>query len=203
MSLPVQHSTCISVDNMDCDQTIYRKNEEEEEVIVNQKKIGEVPENERIKLDNDTIYHFSCAIDNNYLVLTLNEIGAFAPYIYRCLLSLEEIQAKYKMFRSCDTLDQVKEHIDRLFNDKKIKLSKDDDVITFNLSVYEISELKVITIEARKIMTTKKDDALMKLYQIEKDQIKILKEIEKFAINKGTNGNNIIAKLKEVMEKYK
>ncbi len=200
MSLNTQISMVIS-NNENMANTIYLN---EEEIIVKQEKINDVPENERIKLDNDTIYRFSCSLNDDSIRLTLCEIGAFAPYLYRAILTLDGIKEKYKMFKSCDTLEQVQEHINRLFNDKKIKLTKEnDDTILFNLRVFDISYEKVIQIEAKRIMTTKKNDALINLYKIQKDQNKILKEIENYIQNTGSNGNNIIAKINEIKKKFK
>ena len=114
MTLPPQQSIIVSGNEILT--SIY--NDEEEEIIVNQEKISDVPENKRIKLkDKDTIFRFSCALDNDCLRLTLDEIGAFAPYIYRKILNLDEMKQNYKMFRSCDTLIDVQKHILKLFND--------------------------------------------------------------------------------------
>ena len=195
MTISPQESLIISNGNII--SSMYEDNEEE--IIVNQEKISDVPENKRIKLgDEDTIFRFSCALDKDCLRLTLEEIGAFAPYIYRRELELKEIQKKYKMFRSCDTLEEVQKHINRLFDNKKIKLvQKDENTIIFNLTVYEVSQAKVIQIEAERIMTSKKDDALIKLYKIQKDQIKVLKQIENYVKNVKPNGNNIINEIKK------
>ena len=174
-----------------------------EDVEVKEEKISNVPVEERIKLDNDTIFRFSCSVEDENLKLKLSEIGSFAPYIYEKLISLDEMKQQYKMFRSCENLKEVKRHIDNLFRDKKIELTKDkEDTITFNLTVYSISEVKKIQIEANRIMTTKKDDALLRLYHIEKDQIKLLKEIDKFCKNLGPNGNNIVEKINAIRQKY-
>ena len=174
-----------------------------EDVEVKEEKISDVPVEERIKLDNDTIFRFSCSVEDENLKLKLSEIGSFAPYIYEKLISLDEMKQQYKMFRSCENLKEVKRHIDNLFRDKKIELTKDkEDTITFNLTVYSISEVKKIQIEANRIMTTKKDDALLRLYHIEKDQIKLLKEIDKFCKNLGPNGNNIVEKINAIRKKY-
>ena len=174
-----------------------------EDVEVKEEKISDVPVEERIKLDNDTIFRFSCSVEDENLKLKLSEIGSFAPYIYEKLISLDEMKQQYKMFRSCENLKEVKRHIDNLFRDKKIELTKDkEDTITFNLTVYSISEVKKIQIEANRIMTTKKDDALLRLYHIEKDQIKLLKEIDKFCKNLGPNGNNIVEKINAIRQKY-
>ena len=188
---------------------IISENEEVSSIIlekgveVKQEKINDVPEKERIQLDKDTIFRFSCSIVNETLRLKLSEIGSFAPYIYECLLNINEITERFKMFKSCSNLEGVKNHIDRLFNDKKIKLVKEkEDSIKFKLTVYNISEITEIEIEAKRIMTTKKDDALMKLYRIEKDEIKLLKEIDKYVKSLGQDGNNILSKINEIKKKY-
>ena len=178
-----------------------------DEVEVKQEKISDVPEEEIIKLDNDTIFRFSCTIHDKNLKLKLSEIGSFSPYIYEKLITLDEIQEQYKMFRSCDTLEEVKRHIDNLFRDKKIRLIKDkedneDNSIIFHLNVYHISVPKVIEIRAKRIMTTQKDEALLRLYHIEKDQIKLLKEINKYCKNLGPNGNKIVEEINAIRKKY-
>ena len=173
----------------------------QKEYLVKQEKIKDVPENERIKLDDDTIYRFSCTVSRGYLTLKLAEIGAFAPYIYERVLTLEEIQKNYKMFRSCDDLEKVQYHILKLFNDKRIKLKKEkEDYIKFILNVDMISINLDIEIEAKRIMTTIKDDALLKLYEIEKRQLKLLKEIEMSA--KKLGNNNFVEKINELKKKY-
>ena len=200
MTLPPQDSIIVSGNEML--ESIYNDGKEEkEEIITNQEKISDVPENKRIKLEGkDTIFRFSCALDDDCLRLTLDEIGAFAPYIYRTILKLNEIKEKYKMFRSCENLLDVQKHILKLFNDNKIELTQiDENIITFNLNVYDVSIPKTIQIDAKRIMTTKKDEALINLYKIQKDQIKMLKQIQNYVKNIGPNNNNII---KEIQEKF-
>ena len=173
----------------------------QKDYIVKQEKINDVPANERIKLDDDTIYRFSCTVNSGYLTLKLAEIGAFAPYIYERVLTLSEIQKNYKMFRSCENLEKVKYHILKLFENKKIRLKKEkEDYIKFILNVYMISDNLDIEIEAKRIMTTIKDDALLKLYEIEKRQLKLLKEIEMSA--KKLGNNNFVEKINEIKKKY-
>ena len=173
----------------------------QKDYIVKQEKINDVPANERIKLDDDTIYRFSCTVNRGYLILTLAEIGAFAPYIYEKVLTLKEIQKNYKMFRSCENLEKVKYHILKLFENKKIRLKKEkENYIKFILNVYMISDNLDIEIEAERKMTTIKDDALLKLYEIEKRQLKLLKEIEISA--KKLGNNNFVEKINEIKKKY-
>ena len=179
------------------------KNNNEDEVVINLEKISDVPKENRIKLDNDTIFSFSYLVDNDHIILTLNEIGAFAPYIYKSVLTLDEIQEKYKMFKSCDNLKEVEKHIGNLFKDRKIKLKKEkEDAIIFELTVFNISHEVDIQIEAQRIMTTKKDDVLLQLYKIEKDQIKLLKEIEESLKKLGPDGNNLMKKINEFKQNF-
>ena len=81
-----------------------------------------------------------------------------------------------------------------------IDYMKKEDYIKFILNVDMISINLDIEIEAKRIMTTKKDDALLKLYEIEKKQLKLLKEIEISA--KKLGNNNFIEKINELKKKY-
>ena len=56
--------------------------------------------------------------------------------------------------------------------------------------------------KASRIMTSKKDDALMRLYKNEKNSIIVLKKMEEYFKSLGQDGNNILTKLKELKEKY-
>ena len=174
--------------------SFYQKN-----IETIQQNICDVPKNERIELDNDTIYRFSCTVNNNLLTLRLSEIGSFAPFIYETELTIEDIHSNYKMFRSCDTLEEVKSHIDKLFNKKQFKLKKEKEgFIKFIITTHHISKIVVIEVEAKRIMTCKKDEALLKLYKIEKDEIKLLKEIEN--IIKDMGSSNLMNKYKEIVK---
>ena len=168
----------------------------EEQKLIN---LSEVPEEERIKL-NDSLFHFSSTIKNDKLSLKLVEISAYAPFIYSINLSLEEFTKISKIFRSCENLEEVKTHIDRLFALKRITLGQEEgkeDSITFFIKAYDISEEIEIKIKGKRIITNEKDKALMKLYEIEKNQIKLMKEIEKY-INQ-QNENEIINKIKSLL----
>ena len=46
-----------------------------------------MPENECIKLNDDTIFPFESSVNNDCLSLNLFEIGAVAPHIYEVVLT--------------------------------------------------------------------------------------------------------------------
>ena len=84
-----------------------------EKVEVHNKKISDVKKESQISFDEDTIFEFSCTASNeeDELCLRLSEIGAFSPFIYQKKLSLNDMVLKHKIFRTCDNIEEVKEHI--------------------------------------------------------------------------------------------
>jgi hypothetical protein len=166
------------------------------QVIVKQEKIKDVPEGERIKLNDDTIFRFESSVNDNNLSLKLSEIGAFSPYIYEVILSLEELINIHKMFKSCENIEEAKDHFDKLFELKQISLTQEEkDHITFNIIAHDISIEEKFKIDAIRKITTKKDESLMKLYEIEKKQLKLWKKLELFAEKYGTNKNSLLNKI--------
>ena len=174
----------------------------ETQVCVKQEKIKDVPENERIKLNDDTIFRFESSVADDSLSLKLFEIGAFAPYIYEVILSLDELINIHKMFKSCENIEEAKAHFDKLFELKQINLTQEEkDHITFNIKAHDISTEQEFKIDAIRKITTEKDESLMKLYEIEKKQLKLWKEVEAFAEKFGSNNNSLLSKIRSLKPK--
>ena len=100
---------------------------DKEDIIVKHTKISDVPKENQIRLDDQTLFQFSTYIENDKLVLKLDEIGAFAPFIFLKKLTLEDFIKIHKMFKSCDDLEEVQKHIGKLFADGRIKLDQKKD----------------------------------------------------------------------------
>jgi len=172
-------------------------------VEVIQEKINNVPKEEQIKLNEDTIYRFFCTVQNNCLFFKLYEIGAFAPYIYETLITLDKMREINAMFYACNTIEEVRDHINILFKDGKIKLSKENDnTITLNVTAMLLSKIDTFKIELQRKITSEKDDSLIKLYEIQKKEIKLWKEMEKILKEKGGKGNAILNKMFDIKKKY-
>ena len=188
------------------DNSFEEEGQKNEEIIVEHLKISDVPKDSQIRLNSQTLFQFSTEIENDKLVLKLNEIGAFSPFIYLKKLTLDDFIKIHKMFRSCDNLQEVQNHIAILFANNKIKLTQnkdEEDAIILNIKTRNISEDVQIKIDGERKMTTQKDESLMKLYKIQKNEIKILKEIENFIKENGKDGDNeIIKKIKDIQSKY-
>ena len=165
----------------------------------------DIPKEKIIKLDDDTIFQFDCLIDDDeqYLSFKLSEIDAVAPYIYIKNIKLDEIKRVHKMFRACDDLTEVKNHIDYLFKNNKIKLSqKKNDEIIFEIKAFYISYEDEFKIVAERRMVNNKDAMLLKLYDIQKKKIKMLKEIENYVKNNNVDKNKMLNKINEIKEEY-
>ena len=173
---------------------------EQENIIVKETKISDVSKETQIELNNQTLFQFTTYIEKDKLVFKLAEIGVFAPYIYLKKLTLQDFQDIHHMFKSCDDLESVQKHILALFSQNQIKLTQEnDDSITFNITGKNISKTVKIEIKGERKMATEKDDVLLKLYHIQKNEIKLMKEIMK--VTKGLkeeDGYDFMKKVKEI-----
>ena len=164
-------------------------------------KSSDVDKKKQIKLNDDTLFKFDCDVEDDYLILKLSEIDALAPFIYIKKITLDELIEVHKVFKSCNNLNEVKEHIDKLFEMKKIKLSQNKrEEIIFNFKIFYLSFEDKFQIIAKREMTDDKDPMLIKLYDIQKQKLKILNEFENYIKSLGGTGKEIEKKLKEIKE---
>lgn len=189
----------ITSGNMNLTTSIYPS----DKVEVVQEKINEVPKDEQIKLNDDTIYRFFCSVNNNCLFLKLYEIGALAPYIYETFITLDKMREINSMFNACSTIEEVSDNINILFKNGKIKLSKEaENTITLNITAMILSKIETFKVELQRKITSEKNDTLNKLYEIQKKEIKVWKEMEKLLKNNGSKGNSILSKMYDIKKKY-
>ena len=167
-------------------------------------KSSQVEKGKQIRLNDETLFQFDCIIDDNQLILKLSELDALAPFIYIKEITLDEIRKCHKAFKSCEDLNEVKEHIDKLFRNKRISLDQDKSDKTnvkIKFKIFYISLEDDFEIKVERKMTELKDQMLLKLYEIQKNQIKGLKEIENYLKKNGGYGQEIIQKINEIKEK--
>ena len=195
----VEEINCILTESRANDQEAGSLSSSEIEIV----KSSDISKDKIIKLDDDTVFQFDCIVDDDYLILKLSEIDAVAPYTYCINKTLKQMQDIHKMFKSCDNLDEVKSHIDKLFKNDKIKLSqiKDEEII-FEFKAYFISYEDDFQIVAERKMVNNKDSMLLKLYQIQKQELKVIKEIETYIKKNDFKKNELLNQIKEIKEKY-
>ena len=167
------------------------------------KKSADIPKDRQIKLNEDTLFEFDCFVEDDHLTLELSEIDALAPFIYIKDITMPEIIKAHKMFKACDDLDEVCKHIQNLFKDRKIILvqNKDDEII-LKIKAWHISDEVPFDIIAKREMTENKEGMLLKLYDIQKKQLELLKELENFVKAGNVNSREVEKKIKEIKEKF-
>ena len=184
----LKFTLCISDDNNE--NNINFDDQTVNDTQIQEIKSSDVDKKKQIKLNDDTLFKFDCDVEDDYLILKLSEIDALAPFIYIKKITLDELIEVHKVFKSCNNLNEVKEHIDKLFEMKKIKLSQNKrEEIIFNFKIFYLSFEDKFQIIAKREMTDDKDPMLLKLYDIQKQKLKILKEFEKYI--KIMDGNEI------------
>ena len=175
-------------------------------------KTEELEKKRLIKLDDDTTFDFQCKVEKEEeeeekIKLILSEVSAVAPFIYEAELGKDDLISASKIFRSCEDLKEVKAHIEKLFDLDRIKLIPNEEktIIYFEFNAFNIScEEKFKITSIRKMIDEgnqeKQEEMLLKLYSIQKEKLKILKDIEAYL---KTNKNIIKADLEKILEGVK
>lgn len=182
---------------------LNRSNDESELEI---KHSSKVPKENQIKLKKDNqeiIFEFSTKVQDDELIFTLSEIDALAPFVYTKSLTLKDMIKAHHTFSNCSNLNQVKEHMDRLFKNKMIKLSqKNIEEINLEIKAYDISYTIEFAIVTERKMVKNKDQMLLKLYEIQKQNKKILdgilSSIKSCEKKTGDDLSKLVAEIKDI-----
>ena len=143
--------------------------------------------NKMILIDNDDIeYILEFKIENDHIKFKIIENKVYAPFIYENNFTMKDFIDHSSVFRCCDSLEEVLYHLNNLYKQNKITLNNlglpNERYIYFNLmDISEEIETEILEIKLK--MTENKDDALVDLYNIQKEQIQLLKKIKKL-VNK-------------------
>ena len=147
------------------------------------------------------IYHSE---NDDYLYIKLIENSAVAPFYYNKSFTIEELRIIHRIFNA-DNIDQVRMDLEKSFNSKKIKLVNDPkgDRIIMEIKAYLFCNECIISLPLSKEMIPKdeRNNKLIELYKINKNQIKIGKEL--YSYLKSYQGNfdrDILNNLKEIFD---
>jgi hypothetical protein len=164
-------------------------NEETLERDLDSKMATEVPKKEtaffeKLAIDEDTSFdiYYDVYNDGNtdYLYIKMTENTAVAPFYYNRSFTIEELQELDDIFRTCD-LNEIKDHIKSLFKEKRIKLiyENNKEIIKMELSVVLFVTKYKIYFKLYKQMIPEeiKDEQMLNLYEIEKNKIKMIKDL--------------------------
>ena len=169
----------------------------EEEALV---PIKEVDQNKIKKLDKDKTFKFECDVDEK-LRLGLREIDYYSPYYFESFYTKSELEEINPIFRACNSLEEIQGHFFNLFKEKttKLKLAENGENILIIFLVGWISGTREIKFELIRKTVSNKDNALETLYEVQKDNYRILEEIKTAC--EDDKKDNIAKKIFELIEK--
>ena len=144
----------------------------------------------QLPINNDTsfdIYYDICEWENEkYLYIKMIENTANAPFYYNKSYSIEDLYNLHKIFKA-DDIEEAKEDIKTLFEKGKITLlfDKNECIVIMKLDVINFATNYKINFELYREMIPQeeKDQKLIDLYDLEKKNLKYLKEFLSFLIN--------------------
>ena len=168
------------------------------EIEIKIKNSENIDKKKLIKFGENTTFEFNCDVKGDHLTITLSEVDVLAPFVYTTDLTINDMIEAHRMFMSCDTLEIVKEHIVKLFEDRRVNLEqREDEEITLIFQGLYISYVDEFKITLERKMTENKDKMLMKLYSSLKEKMKLLDDIKDY-LEKGDDieVDEIIKKIK-------
>jgi len=144
-------------------------------------------EEEKMKLEEITeeaTYFFNLNIEGNKLVMKIEEDKVYAPFTFEAGFTKDDFIDHHKVFRGCNDLEEIMEHVKKLHQKGKVDLkflgvTRNREIF---LKVADISledqVTKEFTLEQK--MVENKDEALKKLYDIQKDDFDKMKKIKEY-----------------------
>ena len=142
-------------------------------------KIEDVDEKYRKMLGTDKIFRFECEKQNDRIRLGLTEINVFTPYYYENFYTKKEFDKIHRIFKTNETLDEIEELLKDLFENNAILKNADDGVkiiVCFQTQLYNRNI--EINFELERKTIDKKDDGLLTLFKIQKENIEIINKIK-------------------------
>lgn len=143
----------------------------------------------KLEIDEETSFDIFYEVYNiqqtEYFYIKLVENSAVAPFYYNRSYTIEELHELDKIFMATNMQDLNTKHFKDLFEQGKVKLSYADDnkeivKMEFKVSLFVESYIVEFELYKEMIPENEKDDKLIQLYNIDKNQLKIAKEMMKF-----------------------
>lgn len=153
---------------------------------LNVKMSIEVPNQENVikyqlSIDEDTGFYIYFDIykyeEKEYLYFKMEEYTAVAPFFYDVSYVKGELDNIHRIFKSCD-MDQVKDHLETLFASNKVKLHYEDEektmiIMEFKAILFNTEYIIPFKLQKEMIREEEKDAKMIKLYNIDKNILKM------------------------------
>ena len=129
------------------------------------------------KLGEDKLFKFECENINEQLRIGLIEINAYSPYYYEAFFSKKDLDEKNDVFRAKRTIDEIIISLLKLFEKRGNLGNTEGENIIISFLIPSFEDFEEIKFELQKKTVEDKDTALLDLFDIQKDNIKILNKI--------------------------
>ena len=153
---------------------------------------------------SDTSYIFELKNNKNSSIdMKLEEDGVYAPFTYEAGFTKDDFIAHHKAFRGCVDLEEIMDHLTNLYGKEKIELYAlgPDSQRELIFKIYDISkeDEKTETFNLTQKMVENKDEALKKLYEIQKNDFGKMKKIKEYLENHCANQDPIRKKVESLL----
>ena len=149
-------------------------------------------------------YIFELKKEEDHIHFKVKECNLYPPFTYESNFTLQDFIDRHVAFKSCLDLDEVMRHLINLYKNKKISINNlgPEGERHIYFKVWNISiETDSKTFILNKIMTEDKDKALSDLYDIQKKQIDILKNIKSKIKDNLTSENPLYKDIMAILKK--
>ena len=156
----------------------------------------------------DIFYDIYYKDNESFFYIIMQENTANAPFYFIRSYTIEELHKIKKIFRVFqeDDFEEIKSYMKELFEKKKVCLSFEldrEDIINMQLNVglFAREDKVILQLYREMIPQEEKDQKLLDLYNLEKDKIKLLKQIKLIAetFNGNQQDKEIINYIKNIL----
>ena len=127
-------------------------------------------------------FEFKIFLEEDKIRFWIKEDKIFAPYTFEESFTYDQFVEHHKIFKACDNLNEIYDHFIQLYKSKKIALmdcgANDERILDVKVDFIAKANDDVKDFSIIMKMTENKEEDLMKLYNIQKDQIAALREIK-------------------------
>ena len=147
--------------------------------------MSEIQEKKMYLIDGYDQIHFEfrMILEKDKIHFWLREDKIYTPFTFEQSFTYDQFVENHQIFKACDDLKEIHKHLINLYNKNRVGLvaAAESSVRLLTFKVGFISNQEVhtndFTLELK--MTENKDDDLLKLYKIQKDQIAALRKVFK------------------------
>ena len=143
----------------------------------------DVREMHLIDLDDDIQYILKMFLEEDKIHFWLKEDKIYTPFTFEQSFTYDQFVENHQIFKACDDLKEIHKHLINLYNKNRVGLVAAAEssvrLLTFKVGFISNQEESTNDFTLELKMTENKDDDLLKLYKIQKDQIAALRNVFK------------------------